>query len=309
MTLLLSAILPLFLLIALGWLAARFCLLSTEHRQGLSRFVLYLALPALLIRELSSRPPTLTLQADYFCAYLLGSLWAFGAAFYVMRCIAKQTGNIAALNSLGMSASNSAFIGYPLAASVMGNAAAPAMALGMLVEMLVMIPLTVLLCERENRNQTTPFAQQIAKRWLKNPLLWSMALGLALAGLEWHLPSPVQRSLDLLAQGAAPAALLVIGASLCGFRAHGEWNDLARIALGKLFLHPLAVALAFMLLAPQRTDLLTTAVLFASAPMMSLYPLVAHEYGQGSRCAAALTLTTALAFFSIPLVTGLLLSL
>jgi hypothetical protein len=46
-------------------------------------------------------------------------------------------------------------------------------------------------------------------------------------------------------------------------------------------------------------DLRHTAVLLASVPMLSIYPIIADRYGETRFCAAALLVTTALSFVTV----------
>ncbi|MNG30533.1 hypothetical protein D3C84_1161650 [compost metagenome] len=64
--------------------------------------------------------------------------------------------------------------------------------------------------------------------------------------------------------------------------------DVVQITLGKLVLHPLAVALAFALVPGIDPQLRIAGLLIASAPMFSIYPLIGQPYGLESRCAAVL---------------------
>ncbi|MDL5601257.1 hypothetical protein QS468_51695 [Bacillus subtilis] len=71
-------------------------------------------------------------------------------------------------------------------------------------------------------------------------------------------------------------------------------------------LHPLVVLLCFQLLPTTDSMLKVAGVLFASAPMMSIYPILGQRFGQEGRCAAALVACTVLAFGSISLFIGLM---
>ena len=307
MTDILSIIAPIFLLIGLGYLSVRGGLLGSEQIRGIGSFVIRFALPALLIHSLATRPVEEILNAGYLLAYGLASLTAFAAGFALARW-RREGLAAAALNGLGMSASNSGFIGYPVVVVVVGPLAALPMALCMLVESLLMVPLTLILAEagRQNGGSVREMALEIARRLAGNPVLIGILVGLGLALLELRLPAILLRPLEMMAQAAAPAALFVIGGTLCGLRFAGMLADAAQVALGKLVLHPLAVYLAFGLVPGVTPELKSAALLFASAPMFTVYPLLAQQYGLGERCAAALVVTTLLSFFSMSLLLGVL---
>lgn len=94
-------------------------------------------------------------------------------------------------------------------------------------------------------------------------------------------------------------SLFVIGGSLVGLQTKGMRRDVSVIALGKLLLHPLAVGLMMWLAPPADPALRVAAVIFASVPMLSIYPVLAQKYGFEGFCAAALLLATVLSFVTI----------
>lgn len=299
---------PIFLLIGLGYLSVRGGLLGSEQIRGIGSFVIHFALPALLIHSLATRPVEEILNAGYLLAYGLASLAAFAAGFALARWGRREGLAGAAMSGLGMSASNSGFIGYPVVVMVVGPLAALPMALCMLVESLLMVPLALTLAEagRPNGGGARQVALEIARRLARNPVLIGILVGLGLSLLELRLPPMLLRPVEMLAQASAPAALFVIGGTLCGLRPAGMLADAGQMALGKLVLHPLAVYVAFALVPGVAPELKIAALLFASAPMFTVYPLLAQQYGLGERCAAALVVTTLLSFFSMSLLLGVL---
>src|SRR5690554_8083918 len=77
--------LPIFLLIGTGFVAARRGLISRDNMQGVATFVMYLALPSLIIRALTDYPLAEVLNVGYLVAYGLGSALAFGIGIGVSR--------------------------------------------------------------------------------------------------------------------------------------------------------------------------------------------------------------------------------
>jgi len=300
---------PIFLLIGLGFLSVHSGLLAREQIRAIGSFVIHFALPALLIHSLATRSIEEILNAGYLLAYGLASLAAFAVGFALSRWRRDSLAG-AAMTGLGMSASNSGFIGYPVVVMVVGPLAALPMALCMLVESLLMVPLALTLAEAGRHNGgVRQVAVEIVRRLVKNPVLIGIVVGLGLSLLELRLPPILLRPIEMLAQASAPVALFVIGGTLYGLKPAGMLGNSAQMALGKLVLHPLAVYLAFMWIPGIAPDMKIAALLFASAPMFTVYPLLAQQYGLEDRCAAALVATTVLSFFSMSVLLGLLPSL
>ncbi|QEM82944.1 AEC family transporter [Halomonas binhaiensis] len=293
---------PIFLIIGAGYLAMASRLLNREQIQGIGTFVLYFALPALVIRALTQNPLSDVIQPSYLLAYGLGSLLVFSLALVVSLTLRRKSLSESALLSLGMSASNSGFIGYPLAATVLGaSPAAIFLALNMVVENLLIIPAALILAEagRQSGASILTVARKTCVRLVRNPILIGLAVGLALATSEISLPGPLVQVIDMLANASGPAALFVIGGTLYGLKVGGMVNDVGQIVIGKLLLHPLAVLLLFMLQPPVDPVWIAGALLFACSPMISVYPLLGRRYGMAEVGAAALMVGTLSAFFTL----------
>lgn len=292
---------PIFILIGLGFLSVRGGLLSREQMRGLGVLVINFALPALLLKALTERRLDEVLNWPYLAAYALASLSLFAAGFAVARWWRGQGQSASAILAMGMSVSNSGFIGYPIAVMVLGQTAAVAMALGMLVENLLLIPLALALAEAgaQRGNGGWALVRETGLRLARNPLILAIGLGLLLSLLQIRLPAVPFKVVDMLASASAPVALFVIGGSLYGLKTRGMAADVTQAALGKLILHPLALLVAFLLLPGVEPQLMVAGLLFASAPMMSIYPILGQRFGLEERCAAALVAATVLAFFSI----------
>ncbi|QJQ94188.1 MULTISPECIES: AEC family transporter [Halomonadaceae] len=293
---------PIFLLIGLGYLAMRLRLTTREQLQGVGSFVMYFALPALVIRALSEHPLDEVMHLGYLLAYGLGSLAVFLLALAITRWQRKPL-NAGALYALGMAASNSGFVGYPVAFMVLGSPAAIFLALNMLVENLLIIPAALILAELGSQRGATLRAtlQQTASRLARNPIILGLLVGVGLSLSDLSLPGPIAQTIGMLATAAAPAALFVIGGSLYGLKTRGMASDVGLIVIGKLILHPLAVLAMLLILPPMDPLLMAGALLFACAPMISVYPLFGQRYGVGEISAAALMVATLGSFFSLSL--------
>ena len=303
----LSITAPIFILIGLGFLSARVGLVNREQVRGMGTFVIYFALPALVFKALAERSLSEVLNGPYLAAYAMASLSLFGIGLLVARRWRGLNLSSSAILAMGMAVPNSGFVGYPIAVMVIGPTAALAMALGMLVENLLMIPLALAIAEAGRQGgQGWTVVRETALRLLRNPLIIAIVLGLGMSLLELRLPVVPARVIEMLAAASAPVALFVIGATLNGMKAGGMAADLAQTSIGKLILHPLLMFAALSLVPGVDPLLMVAGVLFASAPMLSVFPILGQRFGLEERCAAALVGCTVLAFFSISVLLALL---
>jgi len=303
----LSITAPIFILIGLGFLSVRIALVNRDQVRGMGTFVIYFALPSLVFKALAERSLSEVLNGPYLAAYAMASLSLFGIGLLLARRWRGQGLSSSAILAMGMAVPNSGFVGYPIAVMVIGPTAALAMALGMLVENLLMIPLALAIAEAGRQDgQGWTVVRETALRLLRNPLIIAIVLGLGMSLLELRLPVVPARVIDMLAAASAPVALFVIGATLNGMKIGGIAADLAQTSIGKLILHPLLMFAALSLVPGVDPMLMVAGVLFASAPMLSVFPILGQRFGLEERCAAALVGCTVLAFFSISALLALL---
>ena len=72
---------PIYLVIALGFLAGRFGIFSKLDMRVLGTYVVRFALPALVFTALSQRPVSEVMNGRYVLGYAVGSLTVMLAAF------------------------------------------------------------------------------------------------------------------------------------------------------------------------------------------------------------------------------------
>jgi malonate transporter len=168
-----------------------------------------------------------------------------------------------------------------------------------------MLPLVMVIAELGRRRESH-WAQVfggILMRLIKNPLIFSILLGVAFSRFDLRLPQLSARAIDMLAGASAPVALFYIGCTLAGLSWRGMGRDIAGIVFGKLILHPLSIFAIFFLVPVADPALRQAAIINASMPMATIYALLGQKYGQEGFCSAAMVAATVASFFTI---TGLL---
>ncbi len=301
MRFILSVTVPIYLLIAVGWLAVRGGMFQKAEMRVLGRFVVGFCLPALVFTALSQRRIAEVLHPVYLLAYASGSLaMQLGGLWYARRVRGLPL-SPAALRGLGMSASNSGFVGLPIAQQVLGPIAGVVLALNMIVENLLVLPLAMALADSgaQQRSRMWPALAVSLRGLLRNPLILAILAGLFCALTGLRLPEPVARTVALVSTASSPLALFLIGGTLVGLRLQGMLGEVLQVVFGKLVLMPLAMAGLLWMLPPIDPLLRTGAVLFAAMPMLSVYPVLAQKHHDEDFCAAALLAATVTSFFTI----------
>jgi malonate transporter len=297
---------PIFITILLGFLATRFGLFAKPEMRVFGTFVVKLALPALLFKALAQRQIGEILNGSYVLAYLSGTLAVISLGYCWSRRLAGLGPTTSTFYAMGMGCSNSSFIGYPILLLILPSVAGVALALNVIVENVIVLPLLLAFAER-GRDASGPLYRVIGhslRRLATNPLIIAVAAGLFASLIGWKMPAPVDRTVTMIAVSSGALSLFVIGGTLVGLPMHGMARRAAPIAFGKLIVHPIAVLLAISMLpliglAPLVPSLRLAALLLAAMPMMSIYPILAQAYGQEDFSATALLITTVASFFTL----------
>ena len=297
---------PIYITIALGYVATRFGLFQASDMRILGRYVLYIALPMLLFRALSQKSVTEIANPAYIGVYLAGTLTMVLLGYLVVRKLFGRERMTAAVSAMGMSCPNSGFVGYPILMLVFPSVAGTVFALNMFVENVFIVPLLLVLAERARGQEGHPLKALggALGRLALNPLVIGLAAGLVFSLTGLQLPGPLAKSVDLFAQSSAALSLFVIGGMLVGLPVTGLAGRVIPVVIGKLLVHPSIMLLVLMIVpvlgfAPVETPFREAAILSAAMPVFSIYPILAQKYGEEGFAAVSLVATTAVSFLTV----------
>ncbi|MAZ05963.1 MAG: transporter [Halomonas sp.] len=295
---------PIFILIGIGFLAVRAGVIAAETLPGMGRFVLHYCLPALIFSTVSGMDFETLIEPAYLTVYGAASLLMLlgGVAFVSM--IQRQSLSTSGVMGLGMSLSNSAFIGYPVLLQVFGEPPAQAFAMSLMVENIIVMPIALMIIEYGNREKgaavsLTHQLLSVLQRLVRSPLLLAIGAGMLVSLLEFPVPATINKSLDMLAQASVAVALFTIGGTLVGNPIKGDLESIGTVLTGKLIIHPILVFLLLMLAPTLDEELKLSMLILAAMPMLSVFPIIGSNYGAGKLCASILLLTTVTSFISI----------
>lgn len=294
---------PIYVAIALGYGLTRWGVFAKTDMRAFGTFVVKVAMPALLFNALSQRSLSDILNSEYVAAYALASLITLVLSVTWALKVLKTTRSMSACMGLGMTCSNSGFVGYPIALLSLGPIAGVSLALNMIVENLIIIPLMLAWAETGSGQQRWhQIFIQTLKGMLKNPMIWGIVLGFAFSWFSIQLPASLSRAVTLFAQASGALSLFVIGGSLVGLPVRGMESPVAQITFGKLIVHPLVMWAVLTWLIPISDPVLRTAVLLTCAmPIMGIYPILTQKHGHDGLSAAALLVTTMASFVTLNL--------
>ncbi|EPY1011889.1 AEC family transporter [Vibrio vulnificus] len=305
-------ILPVFLVIGVGYVAFKREIIPHNGHKSLAAFVFNFGLPAAIFSALSSKPLEQIWNADYIIAYTSGSLLAFGLVAAIALLKLKKSPCHAVILGLGGSFSNSLLIGFPIIYFLFGTQALVPFSLTLVVENLIMLPLLLALADmssRESKGSLKKMVLETTKNLAKNPIVISIVLGMLCSGLNWQTPETATRIIDILASTVTGVALFTIGGGLVGVKLSGMKQEISLVMLAKLVLHPVIVMLCLIGWFELDPTMSAVAVILASMPMFGVYAVIGQRYNLGGMCAAVLLPTTLLAMVTVSVMTTFALTL
>ena len=319
----LSGFFIIWLIIAVGYGVGRSGALGANAQPVLSRVAFFVASPALLFNTLSNSNVFLVLGPQLWVATLSAGVAALVYLVIARFVHIKRSGSERMIAALSASLMNSANLGLPIAAYVLGDAsyAAPVI----LFQLAIYTPIYVFVLDtqtlKESRHGLSETKVVRAGFWrslgrvfatvLRNPLIIGSAFGLLFSVTGWQLWQPLAESISLIAGAAIPAMLMAFGISLVGSRPldkkQGRRRDTVVASAVKLLVHPLAAWLLAAFVFRLDVEGVLVATVLASLPTAQNVFVSASRYNTGLIVARdTVFITTILAIPAMIIVAGLL---
>lgn len=302
MPIVLKALLPVFLLIAMGFLLKRTLLKHESQWLGLEQIVYFVLFPALLIQT--------TARADLASVPVLGVGGALMLAVLIVAglCLALRP---VLMNGLGIDgpAFTSVFQGACRWQTYVALAVAANLygALGLTlasVAMVAMIPILNVMSVWVLAHYASPTKLSWGDVLLaiaKNPFIWACAIGLALNLLGFPFTGVVNDFADALGRSSLAIGLLCVGA---GLRIEGVIKARAPAWVAvvlKLMVLPLTAIMLARAFGLSGSSLVVVACCASVPTSSSAYVLARQLGGDAPLIAEILTLQTILAAVTMPL--------
>ena len=296
--------LPFFLIIGLGYGAGRSGFFPEVATAWLTKFVFYFALSAMLFRFSANLTLADVLNWNFILAYLAATslvyLVATGVA--VLRGVSLQETAIEAQCAV---IGNVGFLGVPMLAMLMGEAAIAWVMVVLAVDLIVFGSLVVILItgSRDGR-LSLRILRSVGLGLLRNPMIVSIVLGLAWSGLRLPIPDPMNAFVRILGDAATPGALFAIGASLASKSAE-RLSVTGWLSVCKLVLHPAAVAVSALLIFDVPPYAAAVMIAAASLPVAgNVFMLAQHYEVAPKRVSSSILISTTAAIVTVSLVIG-----
>ena len=302
MQVILSQMVVLFILLAVGFIGGKVKLISVDASKFLSKIVINITSPCTILSSVLSGEVNITTGATMvfllisFIAHFLFILVSIPAA----RVLGGDKSN-RGLYSYMAAFGNTAFMGFPVIIAIFGNASAFYVALFNIPFFLLTFSVGIMLISGKGG--------KFDPKVLVSPMIVSAIVAIVVAVSGLKAPVVITEPIRLLGNITTPGSMLVIGSTLArvSFKeVFSEWR-LYPVALLKLVILPVLTWLVFKNFVSSAM-LLGVIVILAGMPTAAMAAMVAIEYGGNERIASGgVSMTTLLSGATIPLVVYLLL--
>ena len=297
-------VVPMFALMLCGYASVHFRILGAEGIKGLSNFVFFFAIPALLFHGIANSRAAEHDEMAIVYAYFLACLIVFAVTMAVGRLVFRLSLQEQAIMAFTATFSNTVLLGIPIIYTAFGERGVLPVTLITSFHSIILLTLATTIIE-VGQGQGGKFLHSLPKTMLalvRNPLLLAIIAGFVVRLLGWHSPVVVDGFLALLTGSAAPCALFALGATLAGFHLGGGIKETAFLTLMKMVVHPLLVwflVTEIFTLAPIQ---IAVAVILAALPAGQNGFILAQRYGiYVERAASAVLITTAISVLTAAL--------
>ncbi|HED14201.1 MAG TPA: AEC family transporter [Gammaproteobacteria bacterium] len=288
----LNIVLPVFLVIGLGFGLRRGGLIDTVFISSVNRLVYYVSLPLLLFYKISIAD----FSASFNPALVGGSIAVTVLGFIVVYWFAgvmQLPGPARGVTAQGACRGNLAYMGLALAFNAYGEEGLTraSVLMGFLVPVYNLGSILVLTLSRDRARQ--PRGGTWLSQFLLNPLILASALGIIWS--IYHLPLPLlfRRALDIATGMTLPLALFAIGGSFSIRRLQGDLKLATLVSFCKLLLIPLLTGLLLLLLGVHGLDF-AVGILLAGAPAATANYIMATELKGDAELAGTIVMLSTL---------------
>lgn len=297
-----NAVVPIFILVILGYLLKRFRFITEEFCDVAERVVFKIALPIMLFLEVakSSMEVIGDMRLIWFCLITVTTSFLLVTLFAAL-CIRDSSKRGAFVQ--GMCRSNFAILGVPLAENMFGSTGTQMIAIVMPFVILMFNSYSVIILSLFSSDAEHKLSKKsvlgILKNIVTNPLIIGVVLGLPFMLFDWELPVIANKSLTYLNNLCTPLALMSLGANFKPANMKGRVGYAVAAALGKTVLLPGIMVTLAAVLGFRGAPLGVVLILFGAPTAVSSYIMAKKMKNDGELAAQILLLTTLLCIVTI----------
>ena len=294
-----NVVIPLFVLMGIGYFMHQIHFLSADFFAQLNRFVFKFLLPLMLFQEIRS-----SYHNDFSNVKLiLTAVSGIAAIILISTIIVKLTIKRKAQQGSmiqGIYRSNFLIYGIPLVTGMYGSGAIAhvTMLMGIITPIHNIVAVVLLTFHSESESNRIS-SRKVLKEIAVNPLLLGAIFGLLGGIIQLKLPQSVEAPLNQLAMMASPLALFVMGGE---FRFRSLRNNIYKVlavTISRLVIIPIVMLYICIQLGFRNLELSMLLTIFATPTAVASYIMAKNMGNDGELSGQIVVLTTLLSCVTI----------
>jgi malate permease and related proteins len=287
-----ATIIPIFIIVLLGWVVHRKGFLPSEFLGPANRLVFYVAIPAMIFQSIAR-----STLADWFnplvvVITLSAACGAYATALLIClstRMSRSMSGTF--IQSAGHG--NLGYIGLAVAFYYLGDAGLVQAGVTAGFLMILQNVLSIAALQAFSPRKAGVQSRRLpAAKVLGNPVIVAVLAGMVFSILAVPIPLIFERSLSILSGLALPTALLVIGATLSLERMKAQRLIVTGATVIKLLIMPAFGWFLFQYFGLDRGDYLPALILMASPTATISFVMAKEMHGDGDLAVATISAST-----------------
>jgi len=267
-------ILPVFAIMAIGFLAGRTGMTSVEDARVVNRFAMMVLMPILCF-DLIANAPIYNFSPAPLLIYAISQVIVFGGGYLIASRVFKFDTGQAVLLAFCTIFPNTVLYILPISKLLYGSDQILPITTIITWDTSIVFIAAIIAMQLISLGKVTP--AKVAMTLGKNPLLISLVAGLVVALLSIQIAPPVQTFLSFTSAAAPPVALFALGVVLSQTRFSFD-VPVITFTLVKLIVFPLLIWLGFVIFTPLESGR-TQFLLGAAAPAGAMAFTLAFLHG------------------------------
>lgn len=291
-----SAVIPLFLLMAIGVVVKRFRLLSKEELNHMNRMVFRVFFFCMMFYSIYTMDVSVSFNPGLMLFGSLGVLAVFALTTGMVCFFEKENRRRGAMIQ-AIYRSNYVIMGIPLVANIFGDGAlaTPAMMIAVIVPIYNVLAVFALETFRGGKFDLPGILLGV----FKNPMIVGGLFGAVLLILGIPVPEPVLKPVRQVAAATTPVALIILGASFQGGSFHNHLKQLVSCVLARLIIVPAVMVGLAIHFGYRGVELVTLLAIFATPCAVASFAMAQQMGSDADLAGNCVVYTSALSCFTI----------
>ena len=291
-----SAVIPLFCLMAIGAFVKFQKLLSDEELRHMNRMVFRVFFFCLMFHSIYTTELSASFRPKLMLFGVLGVTTVFVAAMILVPKFEPENRRRGVIVQ-AIFRSNFVLMGIPIVANIFGdkNIAVSAMMIAVIIPLYNIFAVFALETFRGGRFAILPILTGI----LKNPMIIGGLLGAAFLISGIHIPAPILKPFGQIAAATTPVALIILGASFKAGSTHEHRHQLFGAVFARLILVPGIMLTIAALLGFRGVDFVTLIAIFGTPCAIVSFAMAQQMGGDADLAGNCVVFTSALSCFTI----------